>query len=299
LPSAATGILGSHGSRLGTSKEVLLHFLIPTQLPESLVVTPLYGAVLERLIETRENVIIIGPGGIGKSTLLRYLEKELSERGHVVLIFDLYAGTSADDIVASIARTLAEQAALDGAVSDDLFEDERSLRTHRLDAPRVLRRLLDLAKARLGERQLFLFFDGLDESAPAESRAIKQLIDDILWRGSLARVVMSSRAGAIVDEIARSHKRFVAIRMEPLRPDEASEFVLRRFGNRSSGIARDVVDQIVEISEGVPLALQLLSAQFETTGSVSIPAVHTLALGQIAAASGRCDRTSRARKTSL
>ena len=202
-----------------------------------------------------------------------------------ISFFDLSQGLQPDDIVAHIARALAEQAVIDGAASDELFESSRIFRGHRLDAPRVLRRLLDLAKAGLGEHQLFLLFDGLDESAPAESRAIKQLIEDILQRGSFARVVVSSRAGATVAEIALSHRqRFFEFRMEPLSQVEAVEFVLRRFGNRSSGIARDVVDQIVEISEGLPLALQLLAAQFETTGSVSIPAIHTLALGQIAAA---------------
>ena len=238
--------------------------------------------VLERLEYSDQSLVLVGQPGSGKTTLLQFLRQELLNRDHVVVFITL---RNTRDLVGNIARELAEQTKIDShelLPNDTLGAIESEVRARHIDVPSVLNHTLELVERRIHpSRRIFFLLDGLDEVARSDAREINKVIESIPLYSSRAQVVVTSRPGEAAERLA---KRFRQFELGRLQDAEVVELLQRHFAERPTTVDRRIINEIVELSEGLPLAVRLLIEVFETTGAVSKQAVHGLALRQVSGA---------------
>jgi hypothetical protein len=214
------------------------------------------------------NAFVIGPGGSGKTTALKYLAARFRSENHLAVLVQLREIDSSDQLVMHIARSILKQAmtATEGrnVESDPLAEiqaqfDSQFTASQRLSrSAEVLDRIIELVIRRNGlDARAYIFLDGLDEAYRAGDVVVA--IENLTEQLTSTSLVIASRAASLVDRLG-SRAAFDTFQLTGLTKSESAEFVQRLFPDKRLEPA--VLDRMISRAEGSPLILSLLAAYF-------------------------------------
>lgn len=198
-----------------------------------------------------QGILLIGSGGIGKTTLLRMAEVEL-RREHRDVFFVPLANLVDPGELGS--RILAEVAT---SSPTDVEATARTVQTS-AGAPslREIRAILRRLGARMSSPVLLL--DGLDETV--SPGRVASVVEELSFALGDWKLVVSSRRAAVA-EFSR-FSRFAVLQLQGFTPADASSLLRRN----ASELTEQAILYITESARGNPLLLRLLARSFERTG---------------------------------
>lgn len=254
-------------------------------IPTQFVVTSTVAALSDFLGRPgARNAFVIGPGGSGKTTALRYLAARFRSENHLAVMVQLREIDSGDQLVMHIARSVLEQATTvtDGrnvepdplAEIQAQFDNQFTASQQRSRSASVLDRIIKLVirRNRLNERA-YIFLDGLDEAYRAGDVVVA--IENLAEQLTSTSLVIASRAVPLVDRLG-SRAAFDTFQLTGLTKSESVEFIRRFFPDKRLEPA--VLDRMISRAEGSPLVLSLLAAYFRENSDLQ-PLDRTDALG--------------------
>ena len=190
-------------------------------------------------LRRKQNTLIIGAGGIGKSTLLMHIATELgASRAHYI-----EAIIPAKSALLEAYQTIAD-------LSDEQLKE---MKVSRWTLNVLVRELL----ATLSGQIFVLILDGLDRITVAASEWLKVLAESDITLLGACRVV---KEGKLLD---RFFWTFDTVTLTPMPDREIKEIIRRqvypsdsseptiRF--RTESVQRDFVERVIKGSKGIPL----------------------------------------------
>jgi hypothetical protein len=214
---------------------------------------------LERNAESRLNSLVVGPPGIGKTSLLHQLERRLDDHAELEPIFVEGAGHAAapEEVLSLIAYRLGEGQARLSYVGEAMQSAVRQPpRTGTEQLLAALRTVREALAAR--ERRCVLIVDELPSGETAH--ALFGQLRDELWSLPVAWVVAaraSEQAAYLRPPASAFFESVVAV--EPLTEKAAMQLLKKRTADAE--IDDGLLRQIAAAADGQPALLILLARQ--------------------------------------
>jgi hypothetical protein len=245
------------------------------ELPTEFVLTSTVAALGDFLGRPgARNAFVLGPGGSGKTTALRYLASRLRSESYLVVMVQLREIDTSDQLVTQIARSVLDQAIRTNesrnVESDPLaeiqaqFESQFTASQRLSQSSKVLERIIQLVIGRNGlKSRAYLFLDGLDEAYQAGDIVVA--IENLAEQLTSASLVIASRMAPLVGRLG-SRASFDTFSLTGLTQSESAEFIQRFFPDNPLEPA--VLDRMISWADGSPLLLSLLAAYFREHGDL-------------------------------
>lgn len=202
---------------------------------------------LARAVERHLNVLVVGPRGVGKTTLLRQLQRSLREDGERVAFVDAAAVPDVLDLTSRIRDALLGQPAPPSSSASAAVEVFRADPAPLAGASRALASLL---RSIGGAEPTTVLVDG---SGSAESvYALFGRMRDVLWQQEHCWVVSideGDRATALKPPADAFFD--VVLTFEPWPPNDLVALLMRRVDNESP-LERDLVINAAAGANGSP-----------------------------------------------
>jgi len=238
-------------------------------------------AQLADLMEGGHNTRLVAPRRYGKTTLLRGLQREISDRGLRHVYVDLFGIVTLADVAARLDK--AYSAALQGPVASWYATLRRRWRFRAQvgvpgtgvgaesvgpeDALRVLPEILDLP-LQLFERdgiRTVVLLDEFQEILAADNAADAVIRSSIQHHGAAASYVFAGSSPGLLAELFGDRERPLygqsrEVKLTPLGDADLAEYIEARFGVAGLTVA-EVMGDLLDLVRGHPQRAMLLAHQ--------------------------------------
>lgn len=206
---------------------------------------------LREHLARRENMLLVGPVGVGKSALLR---EALSDVPSVVTVPTLQPLKVA---LIALAQQLHAKGALALPDLDSRYLDWVELRPqiNKLSTPQLLEQLIPLSKG------MTLLVDDFDGITPALARSIEPLFETLLILGAMT-------AADLTPDLQRFFWHFHLMPLEPLALEETRKLLWNQVDRSKIPDPEALEKRVLETAGGNPLAIRELARQVHWGGDL-------------------------------
>jgi hypothetical protein len=216
-----------------------------TDVPHAVVKTPIFEELTAALDQGLSPIFVTGDPGLGKTTLLRFLERHWSADGKPVCFIVLRELYRESDLASVLERALTENRELSQSHSPIVTQSS---------GHGAFYAAVDLVRS-VSSSKLLLLLDGLDETRnPGLIMSFAQLVS----REPNALVVVSSRNQPPDSATANLFMRFT---MQPFSHTETMELLAKTFPQRQ--LTREQINRLYDIGKGSPLLANILIETFK------------------------------------
>ena len=247
---------GNQAKQQIISEDEVLHALLSKELPH-------------------RNLLIEGPAGSGKSTILRYWALKLAERASSTLSLPQDAKESVSDYIPIFLPLSFVELSCNTASDWNLSIPELVAMRFLPLEDRLSKKLRMFIVQAIKSGYAVILLDGADEISEQRRPEMKDWIDGVCCMASGSPIVLTSRPTHFVDGLGGFHKYSVC----PFSSDHQQLFIVRWFENICQPEKSDLMNRYLErpdmflVSDqsvaGNPLFLTMMCIGFEINGKLS------------------------------
>jgi energy-coupling factor transporter ATP-binding protein EcfA2 len=208
--------------------------LLDTSADAGLFVEPAEFGRIAAAVRQGLNVAVLGGPGVGKTTLLRQLTRQLREEGKPAVFVNAEPAHTTAEALMEVREQLAESPVVPDELKDAALESVASER------PADLARSLAVDTS----QPVVVIVDGLDETTGHE---LFGRLRDVLWEAPMTWIVASRDRGLLTPPADVFFEQ--ATELGPRSVGEISELLTRRVGGDSRKLP---LSEIASASDGIP-----------------------------------------------